>query len=500
MRYVRPPKEVDKFSPLFPLHPQTRHLRLGIDVTTLPAPPAGPFSTFIGREEIEFHLLVPRGSEPPLEWLSILPNPLVHQIGYTTVDDATPFADTVQFGVRTETENSISSGRVGFFPVFQQLDEQSAPPWATPLQLEQRHRAAAYAAAAAHLGIDAIVSANETADRSDVADNDIVICVSPEGAVALIGHYFRVTSNPVVTVSSGALANDSGSWRQVTSTGTVTDLYERGIATQLTMFECFEISAKLQGDLETLDSLNSIRIRVMRATRAMDSLLAILSNPATNRRKDVVEHAGEAFDRQLLYLAAAFDIYGRRFLQLIDPTRDPRKYRLSLDASGFVTDHLEKEYEADLLSDLRHLHVYATVCKELRNHIHDGILPIDQHPGRNYGNSLSIALSLDAIPELLPRTANNRLSQEHYDQLGAWRTQPVDFSDVPTTVIDLATVSVTLMRAGISLIDEFSKLIMLHEPRAASAPSPLLGSVQDSTEDELLPDLDEGLHSALFGW
>jgi hypothetical protein len=35
----------------------------------------------------------------------------------------------------------------------------------------------------------------------------------------------------------------------------------------------------------------------------------------------VIKVVAEAFDRELLYLAAAFDIYGRRFPLLIDSTR-----------------------------------------------------------------------------------------------------------------------------------------------------------------------------------
>ncbi|MGC7247351.1 hypothetical protein RBA15_22530, partial [Mycobacteroides abscessus subsp. massiliense] len=93
-------------------------------------------------------------------------------------------------------------------------------------------------------------------------------------------------------------------------------------------------------------------------------LLAVLSNPISGKRSaDVVEAAAEAFDRQLLYLAAAFDIYGRRFLLLIDPARDPKKSRLSLDAGGYVNDHLVREYPADALAEVERLHAYAGICK-----------------------------------------------------------------------------------------------------------------------------------------
>jgi hypothetical protein len=134
-------------------------------------------------------------------------------------------------------------------------------------------------------------------------------------------------------------------------------------------------------------------------------MLAALSNPVSGKRRaDVVETAAEAFDRELLYLAAAFDIYGRRYLLLVDPTRDPSKFRLSLDARGYLTDHVNREYDASVLTDVARLHSYTGVCKVLRNHIHDGILPVDQHPGRSYGNSVSVALNLDAMPELAPRS------------------------------------------------------------------------------------------------
>ena len=67
-------------------------------------------------------------------------------------------------------------------------------------------------------------------------------------------------------------------------------------------------------------------MRLARAARSLDEMLAALSNRVDgNRRADVIEVAAEAFDRELLYLAAAFDIYGRRYPLPIDSTRDPSK-------------------------------------------------------------------------------------------------------------------------------------------------------------------------------
>ena len=87
----------------------------------------------------------------------------------------------------------------------------------------------------------------------------------------------------------------------------------------------------------TVTALRSIRVRLTQAACALDHVLAALSNPLKGERKaDVVETVAEAFDRELLYLAAAFDILGRRYPLLIDPTRDPKNHRQSLDGKGYV--------------------------------------------------------------------------------------------------------------------------------------------------------------------
>lgn len=502
MRYVRPPtKDDEDHRPLYPLRPATRPLRLGIDVATIPAPPDGAFSTFLGREELDIQLLVPRGAEVPAGWARVLQDPLVRQIGFTTVEEASARLDTVEFGVATDGERERSRYSAHFFPVYQQLDEQLATPGAEPVTLAERNRAAAYAAASAAVDIDVIVTTAPTVGRCDVADNDIVVSVTPDDAVALIGHYLRMTSNPVVQVRRGGLVG-GGSWEQTESTATIENFYDWGVGARMPYFDCLHlIIAPRSGDSDVVAAVNSIRVRLCRATRALDQLLAVLSNPISGKRSaDVVEAAAEAFDRQLLYLAAAFDIYGRRFLLLIDSTRDPKKFRLSLDAGGYITDHLTREYPADALVEVERLHAYAGVCKVLRNHIHDGILPVDQHPGRGYGSTKNIALNLDAMPELLPG-ASPKLTQAHYDSLGVWRADPVEVFGARTTVADLATAAVTLMGAGSGLIEAFTKLILRNKPTAASAPHSILGCVQGQPgEAEPQPHPRELFYRSLFAW
>ncbi|SHW71896.1 Uncharacterised protein [Mycobacteroides abscessus subsp. abscessus] len=503
MRYVRPPtKEGDDHPPLFPLRPATRPMRLGIDVTTLPTPPDGPFTRFLGRDEVDVQLLVPVGQDVPASWLSALGEPLVRQIGFTNVEAASKVLDTRQFSVSTETQTMRSRGTAHFFDVYQQLDAQTAPAGTQPLTMEQRHHAAAYAAAAGSVGIDAIVSESPTVGRSDVADNDVVASVTPADAVALVGHYLRMTANPVIDVQRGDLMG-GGTWETTESTATIENFYDWGVVSDMPYFDVLPILAGRMGDVETVAAVKSIRVRLARAARAFDHLLAALSNPMNgNGRADVVETASEAFDRQLLYLAAAFDIYGRRYLLLVDPTRDPKRFRFSLDASGYVTDHLAKEYEKDAvgMADVTRLHVYAGVCKVLRNHIHDGILPVDQHPGRSYGNSMTIALNLEAMPELLPG-ADVRMTQLHYDSLAAWRADSTEAFGAPTTVADLATAGFTLMGAALALVEAFTKLILRNKPKAATAPSPLLGCVEAQPgETEPPPHERAAFHRALFGW
>lgn len=505
MRYVRPPiKDDENHLPLFPLRPQTRGLRLGIDVTTVPAPPDGLLAGYLTRDEIDVQLLMPTGQDVPTAWTAALGNPLVRQIGFTSVETAGRFLDSVQFSVVTEAEREWSRGTANFFDVYQQLDAQTAPADAPPLTLEQRHHAAAYAAAAAWVGIDVIVTTAPTVGRSDVADNDIVASVTPNDAVALIGHYLRMTANPIVDVKRGGLSGGAGSWETTMTTGTSENLYDWGLVSQMRYFEIFQTLAAHEADTATVNALKSIGVRLTRAARALDHMLAALSNPLNGKRKaDVVETVAEAFDRELLYLAATFDIYGRRYPILIDPTRDPKNFRQSLDGKGYIKDHVEKEYDAGLLADVQRLHVYATVCKVLRNHIHDGILPVNQHPGRSYGSTMNIALNLDAMPELLPGGADvdARLTQDHYDALGAWEADSTRPFGNPVKVADLATAGVTLLGAGLALIEAFTKLILRNTPQTATAPSPLLGSLP-ARPGWTEPPLHERavLYGSLFGY
>jgi len=57
------------------------------------------------------------------------------------------------------------------------------------------------------------------------------------------------------------------------------------------------------------------------------------------------------------------------------------------------------------------------------------------------------------------------------------RQTPTDPFGSPVKVADLATAGVTLLGAGLALIEAFTKLILRNKPHAATAPSQLLGSL-----------------------
>ncbi len=525
MRYVRPPIK-ETATPLFPLRPETRPMRLGIDVDSIPQPPADGYLTgFLTRDEIEVHLLMPAGvDQPPHAWLALLHKPALHTVDFTTVAEAGRLMDAAEFHITTNTETKEGWSAARFFPMFQQFDEQTAPADAPALSLDERHTAAAYAAGAGAVEIDAIVTNRAAAGRTDVGDNDIVIAVTPDDAVALIGHYLRVTSNPVVTIERGHLQG-GGTWETTESTGTVVNSYLWGVASAMTFFDFAAAhAAGAQGGPLCAEAFNSILIRLARAARALDHMLAALSNPLNNRRSDVIEAAAEAFDRELLYLAAAFDIYGRLYAWLLDMSKDHKKIRnQSLDSRDFVNKLVKKQYDEALLDDVIRLQKYAWVCKHLRNHIHDGILQVVPQPGRQYGNATNVALMLGGIPDFAPEVGN--LEQSHYDDLGVWMADPVSPFGPQVMSADLATAGFTLMGAALEYVEAFTRLILCNTPTATIAaeqaaapkassdatpateenlvptPSRLLGSVE-VPPGHIDPEPPERakFHRAIFGW
>jgi hypothetical protein len=521
IRYVRPPVK-DSTTRLFPLRPETRPLRLGIDVETIPEPPDGYLTGFLTRDEIEVHLLMPQGqTEPPEEWATLLDKPILHTVNFTTVAEAGRWGDSAQFHITTKSEREEGWANATFFPIFQRFDEQTAPADAPALTLDERHLAAAGAGA---VEVDAIVTNRATANRADVGDNDIVIALKADDAIALVGHYLRMTSNPIVNVEVSPLVG-GGILTATQSTSTVLNSYLWGVTSAMPYSDCaVSFVAAAQASPQAAEAFRSIHIRLARAARALDHMLAALSNPLNKRRDDVVETAAEAFDRELLYLAAAFDIYGRLYVKLLDPAKDERSTRgQSLDSRRFLNEHVNTQYDESQLDDVVRLQVYAWVCKQLRNHVHDGILQVVPQPGRQYGNATNVALMLGGIPELA-LGADNGMEQSHYNDLGVWLAEPVSGFGSPAMVADLATAGFTLLGAALEYVEAFTKLIVRNKPAAMiaaeqaaaemdtddgddaeaeiiHAPSKFLGCVQARPgEVEPSPPERASFHRAIFGW
>ncbi len=206
---------------------------------------------------------------------------------------------------------------------------------------------------------------------------------------------------------------------------------------------------------------------------------------------------------------------------MINPALDQRKARGLLDSRAFVEKEVATQYDASLLSDVTRLRVYAWLCKQLRNHIHDGILAVDPHPGRSYGSSKNVALNLGRIPELT-HGADNDMTQAHYDALGVWHTEPLSLFEGSSMVADLATTGFTLMRAGLEYVEAFTKMIIRNKPRKMldgesaaaeedstqlgdsetnSIPSRFLGCVQAQPGEVEPPPPEKAVfYSSMFGW
>jgi hypothetical protein len=118
------------------------------------------------------------------------------------------------------------------------------------------------------------------------------------------------------------------------------------------------VRGSIQGGPVAGEAFKSIRIRLSRAAKALDHLLAALSNPLDGKRvEDVADAAAEAFDRELLYLSAVYDIFGRTYQAMINPAIDQKKARGSLDSRAFVEKEVATQYDTTLLSDVKRLRV-----------------------------------------------------------------------------------------------------------------------------------------------
>lgn len=503
MRYVRPPVDARSTSgALFPLRPNTRKMRVAVDVQTLPEPTAELMGVLARDEEVEPLLIVQNDAPEPASWMQALECRRWYQFTFTTVEDAPRFMDSSTVGVSgfEDGERRLST-RGHFFSVYAMLDEAARAAYSddSGITLADRHRAAALASAAGALDADVIVTAAPTAGRDDVADNDLVVSVAPSQLVPLFGHYLRMTSNRVLTVNKGSLVG-GGAYTQTYNAASVADLYLAGIDASVPHLTAIRLMATAGRDFNLVQSMSAIALRLSRAARAVDHLLAALSNATSNdvERSDMSETTGEAFDRVLLYLCAAMDRYARVARTLFDTTLDPENQRGSLTSTDELRAIIAK-FEPTDAGVLESLGSYAWVIGKLRNRIH--ALPLDtQHQSsRGYGSSKTVAITLTGLAEFDPATTP--LDQEQLDRLGVWNAESSNPFQPRTYAADIATLATTLFRETLRYLDEFSRFIIRNKVLAAitTPKHPVLGCwVNEPAMPDALPN--ERLYGEMLGW
>lgn len=507
MRYVRPPADRTsaqrEAGPLFPLRPSTRKLRVAVDVQTLGEPTLELVRILARDEEVEPLLLVQNDESEPTRWMQALGCRRWYQFTFTTVTEAPKFMDSSTVGVSGYEDGRRTLATSGhFFSVYAQLDEAARSGYSddSGITLADRHRAAALASASGATGADVIVTAAPTAGRDDVADNDLVVSVTPSQLVPLFGLYLRMTGNPVLTTTKGQLAG-GGSFVRTYNATSVADLYLAGVDASVPHLTAIRLMATAGGDRELVESMIAIGLRLSRAARAVDHLLATLGSGTSSemQRSDMSETAAEAFDRMLLYLCAAMDRYARVTRTLFDTSLDPDKQRGSLTSLDELRSVIGK-FEPTDSSELESLGSYAWVIGQLRNRIH--AIPLDtQHQlSRSYGSSTTVAITLNGLEEFEP--AVTPLNQDQLDRLGVWKAQSSNPFQPSAYVADIATLATTLFMETLRYLEEFSHFIIRNKTLATvtTQKHPVLGCWADDPRPMPGALPNELLYREMLGW
>jgi hypothetical protein len=497
-KFLRYPRAVAKEHPqLFPITPATRPLVVGLDLRTLGPQPADyeDLVHVLRRDVVTPMLLVFADDDADLAqaWIQACEVEERFVIDYTDRASASRFMDAMEFSVSTMRGEERRGWRnCSTFDVYSEIDAHNAP--TTDLAVEDRVRAAVLAATGFGLGADVIVSLGPTVGREDVGDNDIVTTVTPADLHPVFGHYLRMTGNR--TVAEYRSVGPGISVVQKSEPPSVTEMYDIGLASLLGWLDMFRIVAVQLKDFQAVAEIDTLRTRIRRAARALDEVVAALSR--TNGRDaapsvDTIEFVSEAFDREMLYLMAVFDGYGRAFVRWLDPTSG-KDLRKSLHSSKTLDDYVDTNYPgAPQLTRLRQLQRFAFACSQLRNRIHDAVLPTGSFTNRTYGNSQAIAIDLGQT--------DVELTQELVDRLGVWQaTPPSAVFGQPTTVAEVATTAVELFRASLEYVDLFTHLIMCTKPVNAPNAADLLGKVTDTRYRPPEPHPTETLYRQLFRW
>ena len=172
-----------------------------------------------------------------------------YQSTFTTVTEAPKFADSSTVGVSGYEDGRRRWRPPGTSSAFTHSDEAARAGYSDDagITLADRHRASALASASGAIGADVIVTAAPTAGRDDVADNDLVVSVTPNQLVPLFGHYLRMTGNPVLKTTKGQLVG-RGSFVRTYNATSVADLYLAGIDASVPHLTAIQLMATAGAD------------------------------------------------------------------------------------------------------------------------------------------------------------------------------------------------------------------------------------------------------------
>lgn len=505
MRYVRPPRQTTASSAedaLFPTRPNTRRIRVGLDVKTLPAP-TRELMQILGRaDDVEPILLVQNDDTEPTAWTRALENRRWYRYSFTTIEEAPRSGDISEVGVTGYEDGEWCLSTHGeFFGLWSQLDHSQTTDTTSAVALADRHNAAAITSAAAAIWVDVIVTASPTADRDDIANNDTIVSVTPEQLLPLFGHYLRMTGNPTILTRTGRLQG-GGRFVRTSNANSIADLYSGGIAASVPHLTVIRAMATANTDHSLSRSTEAITLRLSRAARAVDTLLAALSQGSSSgsQRADIAESTAEAFDRVLLYLCAAMDRYARVTRTLFDTTLDIDKQSTgSLTSREELKSRVIVNLEPTDTGELERLCSYGWVTGQLRHRIHALPLDIEHRLSRPYGSSTTAAVALDGVPALDPVTTP--LTQQQLDRLGVWNAESDELFGSRSYSADVATMATTLFQVTLHYLDEFSRLLLrtkvLHPTEATHE---VLGCLADEPRPIPAASSHEQLLRDMFGW
>lgn len=504
MRYVRPHRGSagkDKGA-LFPIRPGLRKIRIAVDVDTLSLQSEELMRVLAREEEVEVFLLVQNSASEPREWMSELGLPQWYKFNFTTVDESPKMGDTSEVEISGyENGEIVLSTRGSFFDVYSQLDHRvyDSLEGSGGISLTDRHRAAALACAAEAIAADVTVTNSPTAGRSDVSDNDIILSLTPSQLWPLFGHYLRVTGNQVLDYSRGSLSSGAHYVRK-TRSSSIADLYVNGINSSMPHLRSIGLMAVAGKDQTLASSMEAITTRLARAARAVDDVLAALSNKGSSdlQEQDVTEMTAEAFERMLLYLCAAMDRYARTTQWLFDQSIDLESLRRGSLTSPTELSKIIGYFPTSDAKELEELGAYAEVIGKLRNRIHALPLNAGRQLSRSYGSSTTVAVTLEGLAELDPN--RTPLAQDQIDRLGVWNAWSDNDPSSRVYVADMATLATTLFRETLRYLEEFSIFLIRNEPSGEKEPHPLIGCFAKGADAQLEEFPRERFARQMFGW